>query len=114
MKNTYRNTIVKNAAIVIIISLFSCTGLKAATSPANSLESIEISEEAIKVENWMSDLAEWNLAKLVITEKVETEDDIELEDWMLTADDQKWNLVQIVDEEPEMEVEKWMTNLKKW
>ncbi len=94
------------ATILIFVGTLMVTanpGNKTSNAVLSSTSQFEIE---YSVENWMFNLNEW-------TSELEDESIIEIESWMLEANDNFWNTKQETEEE-EFEVEEWMTNLAKW
>ena len=71
------------------------------------------------VENWMIDLAVWELEKNIAFEESNVHnEEIQIEEWMTDAGNDYWESTnqefQQIDEEDELRVEQWMLNLSQW
>ena len=114
MKTLY-NTL-KAASLVLAISLIagSFTNLSALEAPSNDID-IDVSyEEGMELENWMTSLTEWEVKRLESDLNIQFEEETQVEDWMLSASNTNWMNSSVVEEEPEVELENWMTNLSEW
>lgn len=114
MKSTYKSKIksLVIAAILIIagtVIVSANSGNKPKILELNSTSQIEVE---YSVEDWMVNLTEWAPEQKMNTYEEVVESNIDIESWMLEANESNWNIEQ--DTEEEVVVEDWMLNLAKW
>lgn len=97
--------IMKTIILGVAIAMLVGSSAMANRSTEVDINSV-IVEENETLDNWMTDLSSWNSLKLATVE-VDTEEELELETWMINLDSEVW----CSDQEKEMEIEDWMTRI---
>lgn len=101
--------------LVIALSLTSILASANATNKTNLETTNELADAVeleIEIEYTMADIELWANELKVDLDYIESE--IELENWMLTADEKNWEVSKKEEKEPEVLIEKWMFDLRKW
>ncbi len=114
MKTTMKQLAAGTILGLLLIAVNVHAEGKEATN-ASSLESIEATETAIELENWMIDDYFWNGISSFALENT-TEESLNLEDWMVS--DETWGNTQNIEVkteiDSELEIESWMTDTTVW
>jgi hypothetical protein len=97
--------IMKKAAFGFIMAVFASSAAFANDKTGLDNNTV-MTEELELVDSWMTDLSSWNTQKISAF-KVDMEEELALEVWMINVDSQVW----YSDQEEEMEIEGWMTNI---
>jgi hypothetical protein len=116
MKATYTMT---GKILVIFISLGMLLHLNSYANGNDKSEAINTSYEnaieidnEVEVEEWMMNLDLWtgNPSDVDVVEE-----EMNIEGWMINAGENHWDISSSEEiNEPEIEVENWMTDLSKW
>lgn len=111
MKTTYNSKIAHLILATILIFagailVTANTGIK----PVDLSNQFKLEAESdLLIENWMVNLNSWEAS-----EKIISEESIKIEDWMLDANEDYWKAKQENASEEDLRVEDWMSNLTKW
>lgn len=97
--------IMKKTILGIVIAMLVGSSAFANRSEVADINSVNAEENEV-MDSWMTDLSSWNSLKLAAIE-VDTEEELELETWMINLDSEVW----CSDHEEEMEIEDWMTKI---
>ena len=114
MKTLYKTLVNTLLTLSLTLCLSIISTVLASESPVAFPMNEEVIEDNIVVENWMTDLNNWNVIEATDDFSSEFEADFTVENWMLNADKTNWTLCENVEEESEMKVENWMSDLAKW
>ena len=111
-----KTTMKQLAAGTILGLLLIAVNVHAEGKEIPKASSLEISEEAMVLESWMTDEAVWDIESSSFIIEEATEESLSLEDWMTS--DETWNKLQNVKTETEkessLELESWMTDTLVW
>jgi hypothetical protein len=105
--------ILYNSTAKAVLTLIVTFGIEFSLSAYGAPGGESIREEAITIESWMTNLEAWESnIDLSLSESLESE--LEMEAWMLEASNSVWNVENTVDNEIDLTVEPWMTDLDQW
>ena len=129
---------VKQGLVVILMIVFSTTLFGVEKPSKVDEKTMETAETEIKLESWMMNFSDWFKGKKEVVKDTVEEEEILLEEWMMNPNHESWKIkssnaestekvcgevkkeestsveAMVEDEEPEMELEDWMTDLSKW
>jgi len=110
-------TSMKQLATGTLLALLLVVGnVRAEGTEAKAASSLEVTENKLEVENWMTDESTWNKASFFEMEEL-TEESLQVEDWM--TNDNTWiteseNNGLETETETKLEIEGWMTADNVW